>query len=422
MKKDIYDDDIYDDVSGNRIDYEEAYRRQLQRYNELSNASGYDEDDDYDEDFDEDTDEQPQYVPPKKKSTQQRKSASTYERKRNVGQNFGSHKEDKNKKKKKKTSPVKKFFIILILLLLVVFVLLQLLIWRYIGDINTVSTGQRGYTDGSMESDDVLNILLIGLDSRSMEERGRTDSMILLSIDKAHNRTTMTSFMRDCYVTFPNLDNDGDGTDDKGKLNAANVYGGAELLLDTIEYNFDISVDKYFYVDFFSFAKIVDAVGGIELDISDEEAEGMRAPMAEQNKIFENKQGTDFLERGGNGLLVNGNQALAYARLRYVGNADFERTERQRTVITKIIEKAKTLSPIELDRFMETSLSALTTNYTQTELYRLSYRVPFIMGYEVVSQRIPEDDKYTYGDHDVGSTLDIDFDAAKEKLRSSIYG
>ena len=427
MGKKIYDDEIYD--GADNADYEEQYRRQLERYNRLSQQSRQRyEPDDYD-DFDEDIDEGG-YTPPPQRREQPRRSepqrpskkpkkGSTYKKsdREEIKKNFGSHKQSK----KKKMNPIKKFFIILLVIILIVFILLQLLIWKYIGDVKKAETGQRNYTSGSMESKDVLNILLVGSDTRSLDERGRTDSIILLSIDKADKKIIMTSFMRDTYVTFPGLDRDGDGIDDMGKINAANVYGGPELLLDTIEYNFDISVDRYFYVDFFSFAKIVDAVGGIELDISDEEAAGMEDPMGEQNNIFGNKKGTDYLDHGGKNMHVNGNQALAYARLRYVGNADFERTQRQRTVISKIVEKAKTLNPIELNSFIETTLESLTTNYTDNELYFLSYRLPFIAKYKIESQRIPEDDTFTYGDHDVGSTLDIDFDKAKDKLRTSIY-
>ena len=442
MGKKIYDDDIYDGAGNN--DYAEQYRRQLERYNRLSEQGGnknipYEyEDEDYD-DFDEDIDEPDYQTPPpsrerpsRERSTrdrpsrerpskqpQKKKKSSSHKKpsKDEIKQNFGSHKQQK----KKKMNPVKKFFVILLVIALILFIILQIFIWKYIGDVKKVETGERHYTSGSMHSDDVLNILLVGSDTRSMEERGRTDSIILLSIDSKKKKTTMTSFMRDTYVTFPGLDRDEDGVDDMGKINAANVYGGPELLLDTIEYNFDIRIDKYFYVDFFSFAKIVDAVGGIELDISDEEAQGMEDPMGEQNNIFGNKKGTDYISHGGKNMHVNGNQALAYARLRYVGNADFERTQRQRTVISKIVEKAKTLNPIELNSFIETSLASLTTNYTSNELYFLSYRVPFIAKYEIVSQRIPEDDTFTYGSHDVGSTLDIDFDKAKELLKKSIY-
>ncbi len=339
--------------------------------------------------------------------------------------NAGYSKSQKNNKKKKaeknnmnkekRSSPVKTFFKCLLVLILVLFILLQLLIFRYLGMVNYVDTGSRSVTSASMSSDDVLNVLIIGSDTRDEEERGRTDSMILLSVNKATKQITMTSFMRDMYVEIP-----GNGWN---KMNAAYVYGGAELLMDTIELNFDIEVDKYVYIDFYSFIDIVDAVGGIELDISDEEAEGMKDPMAEQNKYLGNEKGTDYLTSGGKGINVNGNQALAYARLRYVGNADFERTERQRTVISKILEKSKTLNPFELDGFARTCLSNLTTNMTKSELYFLTYRAPFILGYDIQQLRIPMDDAYGYGATDNGqSILTVDFDKCREALGKTIYG
>ncbi|WP_124098606.1 LCP family protein [Ruminococcus sp. Marseille-P6503] len=323
--------------------------------------------------------------------------------------------EKNNMNKEKRSSPVKTFFKCLLILILVLFILLQLLIFRYLGMVNYVETGGRSVNSASMSSDDVLNVLIIGSDTRDEDERGRTDSMILLSVNKATKQITMTSFMRDMYVEIP-----GNGWN---KMNAAYVYGGAELLMDTIELNFDIDVDKYIYIDFYSFIDIVDAVGGIELDISDEEAEGMKDPMAEQNKYLGNEKGTDYLTSGGKGVTVNGNQALAYARLRYVGNADFERTERQRTVISKIIEKSKTLNPFELDGFARTCLSNLTTNMTKSELYFLTYRAPFILGYDMQQLRIPLDDAYSYGTTNSGqSILEVDFDRCREEIGKTIYG
>ena len=179
MSKKIYDDEIYDGADND--DYAEQYRRQLERYNRLSQSSEY-EDDDYD-DFDEDIDEG-QYAPPPVRAPQQRrdnerkapakskkKKQSAYKKhdSEDIKQNFGAHK----KQKKKKMNPIKKFFIIILVLALIVFIILQVLIWKYIGDVKKVETGQRNYTSGSMESDDVLNILLVGSDTRSLEERGR---------------------------------------------------------------------------------------------------------------------------------------------------------------------------------------------------------------------------------------------------------
>lgn len=320
---------------------------------------------------------------------------------------------DKAAAKTKKKSPVKRFFKWLIIILLVLFIFVEAMIYRYVSMVNTVDTEQRQVTNASMYDDDIMNVLVIGSDARSLDERGRTDSMILLSIDKASKQFTMTSFMRDMYVEIP-----GQGYD---KLNAANVYGGPELLMDTIEQNFDVRVDKYIYIDFYSFVDIVDAIGGIELEITDAEAKGMKDPMAEQNKIMGNPKGTDYLTSGGK-LLLNGNQALAYARLRYVGNADFERTQRQRTVISKIMENSMTLNPFKLNRIAKASMSHVTTNMSKLELQLLANRLPFILKYDTQELRIPEEGMYSYGKHNGQSTLDVDLDSCRQMIREKIYG
>jgi anionic cell wall polymer biosynthesis LytR-Cps2A-Psr (LCP) family protein len=147
----------------------------------------------------------------------------------------------------------------------------------------------------------------------------------------------------------------------------------------------------------------------------------MTDPLAEQNKYLENKKGTDYLTEGGDGVLLNGNQALAYARLRYVGNADFERTQRQRTVITKIIAKAKTLSPLALDNFLKVSASEITTNMSKAEMYLMFYKLLFSMNYEMNQLRIPQEGAYYYGQHDGQSTLDLDFDACIDEIKKNVY-
>lgn len=326
----------------------------------------------------------------------------------------------------KKSSPIKKALMIVLIIILVLFLLLQIIILRYITKITYRETGTRNFTTASLRSDDIMNILVIGSDTRESQERGRTDSLIMLSIDKKNKRTTMTSFMRDCYVTLPEYDLDGDGAfygeGDKCKLNAAYVYGGAELLMDTIEYNFDVAVDKYVYIDFFSFIDIIDAVGGLELDVTDEEAVGMQDPMREQNRYLGNEYGTDYLTQGGKKLLLNGNQALGYARLRYVGNADFERTERQRTVLTKLLEKAKASGIFTLDKFAVAVCEHIETNMSKWDIYKLIYRSPFIIKYQTKQLRIPGDDEYEYGTAwDGSSVLAVDYNSVIETINREIY-
>lgn len=322
---------------------------------------------------------------------------------------------------KKKTHPVRNAIRIALLIIVVLALIFNLMLWHYCGLVEHIEGGKRSKTDASMTSSDVRNILIIGSDTRTVEERGRTDSMILLSINSKRKEIVMTSFMRDMYVNIKGFNADGESIDTWGKMNSAYVYGGAELLMDTIEYNFDIQVDDYVYIDFYSFVDIVDAIGGIDMEITDEEAEGMIPPMAEQNKIMELPKGTDYLDHGGK-LHLNGNQALAYARLRYVGNADFERTSRQREVISKIIETVKSSGPFTMMDFAKTSAKSLRSNMSRWQLFGLCYKALFSMKYKTVSLRLPDDESFSYGTTDDGqSVLTVDFDKCQALLREKIY-
>ncbi len=314
----------------------------------------------------------------------------------------------------RKRSFIGRILSIVVSLAVILFCLYSLAVLRYISDVSTVGTGER-FEHGvqTMQDDEVRNILLIGSDTRSISDKGRADTVILLSINSRTKDLYVTSFMRDSYVDVP-----GHGFT---KLNASYRYGGAELLMDTLEVNFKVDIDEYVYVNFDSFSKIVDAVGGIELSVTDAEAEGMKPPMAEQNDLLGNPYGTDYLSGGGT-YLMNGNQALAYARLRYVGNADFQRTERQREVIKKIFEKAKTLPIGELDSFLSTCASSITTNMSKKDMYFLSLRLLSLIKYDFNELRIPCDDGYTGSMIGGQSVLEIDFDKNISLIKDKVYG
>lgn len=308
---------------------------------------------------------------------------------------------------------IKRLLSAAIWLCVILFVVYTVIVLRYIHEVETVEDAERIEHDTVlMKSNDVTNILLIGADTRSADERGRADTVILLSVNSDKETITMVSFMRDSYVEIP-----GRGM---GKLNASYRYGGAELLMDTLEVNFKIEIDDYVYINFESFSDIVDAVGGIELTVSDAEAQGMRAPMAEVNDIMGRPSSTDFLPGGGT-YVMNGNQALAYARLRYVGNADFERTQRQREVIRKIFEKAKTLSLGELDKFLKTCAQSVVTNMAKKDMYLLSLKMIWYAGYDLEELRIPCDDCYRGATIGGQSVLELDFDANVKAIGEALY-
>lgn len=323
----------------------------------------------------------------------------------------------KSKKKKRKSGFsrfITRLLLILIIILLLLFGIYSCTVYKLIGKMDYSETGSRTRTDSALSRNYVTSILLIGTDGRSTTERGRSDTMMLMSINGSTNKVTLTSFMRDCYVEIPN----GYGWD---KLNAAYSYGGAELLMDTIEYNFGIKIDDYISVNFVSFANIIDSVGGIDIDVSDAEVQEINTILqAEVNSIMGDDVYDDMLKSGGK-LHLNGKQALSYARIRYVGNADFERTERQRRVMELAIDKLKTFAPSAINNISDSVMPNVSTNMTSEELYMLSLRVPFMAGYETEQLQIPADNTY-YGEYTAsGDALIVDFDANHNIIKENVF-
>ena len=266
-----------------------------------------------------------------------------------------------------------------------------------------------------MDAAYVSNVLLIGTDSRDLsQERGRSDSMILASINKKTRELTLTSFLRDSYVYI-------DDEYGYGKLNAAYSYGGAGLLMDTIESNYGVRIDDYILISFAACANVIDAVGGVKLDLSDEEADAVNEILiSEVNELMGDDRNDDLLDGGGEQKL-DGKQALSYSRIRYVGNADFERASRQRTVMTQVLKKAA-VNPVAMARIFVTALPELSTNLSVGKSYGYTLRVPFLLiGYQLKTQQIPADDTFYGDDVDGESVLRVDCDANRQVLKDTIY-
>ena len=198
------------------------------------------------------------------------------------------------------------------------------------------------------------------------------------------------------------------------------------MLEDTLENYYGVSIDRYVIVNFKSFIEVIDTIGGIKMDVRDDEAEGMKKPMAEQNKLLNKKKGTDYLKKGGTQLQLNGNQALSYARLRYVGNADYERTERQRKVIAEIINECKNLSFTELHTLAVKIFPQVKLDITKSEFASMLLNSFDYLGYDVQQLRIPADglfseDVVSKGGYNL-SVLMPDFKANSDLLINTIYG
>lgn len=264
----------------------------------------------------------------------------------------------------------------------------------------------------ALDSKNVYNLMLIGCDSRKKNGGGRSDAMILVSINKEKETMYLTSIMRDIYTSIPGYKNN--------RLNAAFAFGGASLLLDTVEQNFGIPVDKYAKVDFYSFADIIDILGGVDMKVTDEEVTVMNRYIKEMNRLKGRAEETYQLSGGGN-LHLNGTQALSYARIRYVGHGDFGRTDRQRKILQEVFDKAKSADIGTLKNLLEAVLPMITTNLDEGEILSLAMKIPAWLDYEMESQRIPVDGSYQFMRVRGMSVLGIDFEKNREYLEELIY-
>ena len=248
-------------------------------------------------------------------------------------------------------------------------------------------------------SDDVINILLVGQDTESLSQRSRSDSMVLCTINKTQKTLTMTSFMRDMYVTIPNYYNQ--------RMNVAYLLGGFEALYDTLEYNFGVQIDNGVAVNFASFQKVIDAVGGIEVRLTSAEANHLN-----------NLNYTWGLFEGVN--ILTGETALAYSRIRALGG-DFDRTNRQRTVLMALLNKAKNMPVTDLYNLVEALIPMVVTDMSNAEIIAAAIDLaPMLQDLEIISQRVPVDDGYNMTMVDGMSVLLPDLEVNRQFLVDTI--
>lgn len=224
--------------------------------------------------------------------------------------------------------------------------------------------------DLTIQHKDIVNIMLVGMDRRPNEGYlTRSDAMILCTINTKANTITMTSFLRDIYVQIP-----GHGGN---KLNAAYAMGGMKLLSATMKANFGVVVDQFITVDFSSFPKIVDILGGVSINLRQDEAD-----------YLNNAHGYSL---SAGTVRLNGEQALNYSRIRYIGT-DFERTLRQRKVLTSIMNSCKSISAGQAMTLINEFLPLVQTNIDKNTLMRYAIDfLPVLVNGSIVSQRIPLD-------------------------------
>lgn len=220
--------------------------------------------------------------------------------------------------------------------------------------------------ENAKNSKDITNIVLFGIDQPE-GSRGRSESILILTIDEAHKKIKLSSIMRDSYVNI-----DGQGMD---KINHAYAFGGPQLAIKTINSNYKLNIKDYISVNFTTLPELIDALGGVEITIKDYELSHMKTVgITEPGKYT-----------------LTGKQALAYSRIRYVGNGDYERTERHRTILENVFNKLIRLKKTELPGMMSELLPMVKTNLSNGDILDLGRTVLGMGTTKLEQKRFPLD-------------------------------
>lgn len=324
---------------------------------------------------------------------------------RNAGRKHTSAKR-KKRGRKRKMSLLKKILLIFVLIVAVA-----------IGDICYLLTLYE-YDDTNASSlafhteDGMMNVALFGVDTRENngESGTRSDAIMIMNVNPAKKSIKLVSLMRDSYVDVP-----GHGST---KLCHAYGYGGPQLMMETLNENFDLHITEYMVVDFAQMASIIDAVGGVTVTLTDEE-------LAETNKYiceycWENDMPADEIKASGEQKL-NGIQAMTYGRIRK-GNTggDWQRTERQSVVLNQVFSRA-TSNPIRLLRFLHGLMPNVKSSMSKMDFVYMGLRT-MVHGFPSMGHlRLPLDGEWQYGTRDGMSVIQFSNDAVSAHLRNYFY-
>lgn len=319
------------------------------------------------------------------------------------------------KRKRKKKSSISKKVLLGFLSFICILVLVgSIAIINLSSKINTVEIDRSFVTDTGKEpikeDEDVITVALFGSDyPYDKTKLGASDATMILSIDTKKGNIKLFSLMRDIYLDLP------DGG--KENLNYTFALGGPELILKTINYNFNLQVDKFVHVSLHTLPIIIDKLGGVELEITNEELDFINSYI---NSIdFQNGTVTEPLYSAGRQVL-NGTQAAAYCRIRYTEGRDYKRTERQRDVLSAIFDKFKNISITEVPRLINDLLPLVSTNMTTSEMLSIATKALGAGVSSIEQGRFPLDEHH-YAEWTDMYHMIVDIDATTEEIHKFIY-
>lgn len=309
---------------------------------------------------------------------------------------------------KKKHSKLKIAVIVLVVLLLAIVGLCVAIVWQITGSgVDVVDPSEVDPTAEEVQiakedqiDNDVYNVLLVGTDSRDPNaDMGRSDSMMLVSFNKNEGKSSVISFLRDTLV-----DIDGYG---KSRLGHTYAYGGVGLTINTLNQQFGLDIQNYVTINFENLVNIIDELGGIEVTLTEEEAEYYR-----QNGMPDIQAGP---------VTLTGSQALAHARNRTL-DSDFGRTRRQRSVMYGIYRKVlEQRDPSTLMSLITYCMTQVKTNMSVTEIYNMATDVLSVDNLKTQQAAVPQEGTYNSITYEGMAVLEIDMEANKQYINELLY-
>lgn len=262
----------------------------------------------------------------------------------------------------------------------------------------------------SGEQQTEYNILLYGIDSRDANsfENGLSDTIMLVNMNTEKGTIKLVSFMRDTLVTIPGHS--------KNRLNTCYKFGGHALTNEVLSSHYGVDVDWYAVVNFWSFADLVDVIGGVQVDVKQEELSAMQDNLQEIYNLDKSEPLEKAPKKGGVSLL-NGKQAVAYARIRHTGNGDFERTSRQRVVMEAIIKELKQSNLVEITKMIDVGTKYVRTNVSKADMLKVASAFFQLKDADIQQFRLPDDGAYKLTSYNGASVISVDFEENAQRLK-----
>ncbi|WP_346939692.1 LCP family protein [uncultured Clostridium sp.] len=232
------------------------------------------------------------------------------------------------------------------------------------------------------EIKDIVNIAILGVDEAE-NDVGRSDALMIATFDPVHKKLKITSIMRDTYVDIPE--------NGKDKINHAFAYGGPQLSIKTLNQNFGLNIKDYVKINFKELEGLVDAIGGIDMELSDKEIVEVNDYIVRVSKAL--NLPTNRLEKSESGKVhLDGFQTLGYCRIRSTDNGDFDRTERHRKIMTEMFNKISNAGTAELASMATKLLPYVETSLSNKEIINLAANVLDLGTKNIEQERFPRDD------------------------------